>query len=760
MKRLLLLALFVSISSIADLRSDLFLVAQTQAQEKEPIAYIGHGGFFDHDGKQIELTVEFVAKAQDWYRAKLLSNLSASNKEAFGRLEEKLNTAFKVEGQSRLVVRQRMLEWLIGHSEEAKLDHRTVGKLRALEYALAWKLPERPGVKNFKYGEKFIIDPEIENKLKTPEFAPGRIQLFSTTLNLGQAYIDECRDAGVPIPPPVGQMDALGTPGWVSRGFIPQLEQFIIHTPAEVLTFQDGTGMCIALPRYVDDSRDAVKANGVICLGRATSKVCFWDNQMNDRSFEFPAGTLIPIGLGNTEINSAGRYLAGGFELERGSGGICTDCHAGQNPFIIHPNADLGAGLRMGDLNRELDLPTFSDSRYDPLVPASWPQNQLSHSPALVPGVCSGCHRARGRGGAFPHLSTELERSPGFEGYCNTILLNAILNTMPPDDPGSQSSNSDVLEFQRWCRKAVSEGPTNRGDPHLTTVNGVKYDFQAAGEFTSLRNSATGFELQTRQTPVSTTFTPPANTYTGLASCVSLNTAVALRIGHHRITYQPRGDRFTSLRQLQLRIDGSIRSVPARGIELDDGTRITKADSGGALNIAGSDGTHLIIVPNFWEAQGYWYLNVDIVKTAAVEGTMGFIPVDNWLPLAPNGMSFGLAPSSLERRHNLLNVRFADAWRVTRTTSLFDYAPGTTTDNFTDRNWPARPGQPCRAPGGIGRTRKPIKPNVAARLCRDIRDEAVFQDCVFDVTVTGDAGMARAYLRSLRLRQNATSGVP
>ena len=69
MKRLLLLALFVSISSIAYFRSDLFLVAQTQAQEKEPIAYIGHGGFFDHDGKQIELAVDFVAKAQDWYRA-------------------------------------------------------------------------------------------------------------------------------------------------------------------------------------------------------------------------------------------------------------------------------------------------------------------------------------------------------------------------------------------------------------------------------------------------------------------------------------------------------------------------------------------------------------------------------------------------------------------------------------------------------------------------------------------------------------------
>ena len=41
--------------------------APAQAQDTEPIAYIGHGGFFDQNGKQIEPTVEFVEKAQAWY---------------------------------------------------------------------------------------------------------------------------------------------------------------------------------------------------------------------------------------------------------------------------------------------------------------------------------------------------------------------------------------------------------------------------------------------------------------------------------------------------------------------------------------------------------------------------------------------------------------------------------------------------------------------------------------------------------------------
>src|SRR5215472_14247949 len=46
------------------------------------------------------------------------------------------------------------------------------------------------------------------------------------------------------------------------------------------------------------------------------------------------------------------------------------------------------------------------------------------------------------------------------------------------------------------------------GDPHITTVDGIHYDFQGAGEFTALRGK--GLEIQTRQTPIATTFLPGA----------------------------------------------------------------------------------------------------------------------------------------------------------------------------------------------------------------------------------------------------------
>jgi lysyl endopeptidase len=75
------------------------------------------------------------------------------------------------------------------------------------------------------------------------------------------------------------------------------------------------------------------------------------------------------------------------------------------------------------------------------------------------------------------------------------------------------------------------------GDTHITAANGVHYNFQGAGEFVSLRDPG-GDEIQTRQTAVSTTFIGE-DPYDGLTTCVSLNTAVAARVGEHRVTYEP-----------------------------------------------------------------------------------------------------------------------------------------------------------------------------------------------------------------------------
>jgi hypothetical protein len=738
---LLLVACFLSLSNASLLLAD-----------DEPIAYVGHGALFDAKGNEIVPTPEFVAKAQNWYREHLVAQLTPEKKAAFRTFEKRFQEAFQVQGQTQLVVQQRVLEWLAANSAEMKDGGRTMSKLNALKFQLQWKLPPARGKELMEKRELFNLEPEIENKLKLPEFASGGIHVLTATTNTGQAYINECAAAGVPIPPTIGKIDPAGLNGWRTQGFIPATAQFIVRTPAEVRTYHSSSpeGLCIALPRYSDSTKTTVALDGVICLGQVSSKVCFWDNQMRGVGFPFPAVIQVPIGAPDTTINGAGQYQAGGFELNGGSGGVCTDCHAGENPYVIHPQVDLGGGLLMGQLNHPpLNLPTFSVNRYDPLVAAGWPQNALSQSPTLVPAVCSGCHTHGGIGGRFPHLSSDLP------GYCGTILAQAITKTMPPGAPGSQAGNPEVVNLQNWCRTPPSAGPSDRGDPHLTTTNGVNYDFQAAGEFVSIRNSDTRFEVQTRQTAISTTFVPGVNPYTGLGGCVSINTAVAVRVGKHRITYQPGKGETVSKDRMQLRIDGRAVNLPSGGLNLGGGNYIATAAGGSGLNMTLSDSSHLLITPYYWADQGYWYLDVEAVNSTAREGTMGTILGSDWLPLAPDGSSFGQKPVSLADRYVLLNQKFADAWRVTKTTSLFDYAPGTSTDTFTDRAWPAEKSSVCLAPGSTGKPAQTVKLEVAQRLCRVIKDHAAYEDCVFDMVAMGDESVLKAYERTLKLRQDA-----
>jgi hypothetical protein len=590
--------------------------------------------------------------------------------------------------------------------------------------------------------------------------------------------------AGVPIPPSIGIIANATTPGWTIRGVIPPDRQFIFQTSqtgasapsaAEVRTFSDANGVCIALPRYdgvTIGPRSTVLADGVICLSRTTSKVCFWDNQMASRPdpVTFLAGTVVPIGLDP----AGGIYQAGGEELQDLVGGVCTDCHAGENPFVIHPDVVLSTGITMGSL-----VPIrFAPNRYDPIVKASWPQNQLSHNLAYVPGTCSGCHNAAGTGGRLPHLSfpDPPPMPPAtLSGYCGTILRTAVegrpAGTVPPPTPtilatmpkGRPPLVPDTPEYREYadffaqCRTLASAAPSDRGDPHIATAGGQPYDFQAAGEFIALRNTDTGFELQTRQTPVQTSFNPGPDRYIGLASCAALNTAVALRIGKHRISYQP--GKSANAEGMELRIDGKPVTLARRGIDLGPGTLSAVASPGGGFDVRMDDGTHVVVTPEHWVSEGYWYLNVEVTGTPAREGLMGLITASDWLPKAPDGASFGAMPAGLPARHNVLNRRFADAWRVKPATSLFDYAAGTSTASFTDRNWPPKPGTSCVVTSGVpaipGPNQPPlkgVKPAVAQKICAEIEDKAAYRECVFDATVMGDPALGAAYRRTLARR--------
>jgi hypothetical protein len=341
-----------------------------------------------------------------------------------------------------------------------------------------------------------------------------------------------------------------------------------------------------------------------------------------------------------------------------------------------------------------------------------------------------------------------------FGDYSGLAYFQGLAHPAWPDTSNSTGDNPDgTTTFDIYSDRVSGGAAAHEGDPHLTTVNGVHYDFQGAGEFIVLRDYD-GLEIQTRQAPIATTFNPGADPHDGLATCVSLNTAVAAQVGQHRVTYEPNLSGVPDPSGLQLRVDGDLATLGPSGIDFGDGGRIVKTAAPGGLEMDFPDETAMFITPGWWASQSKWYLNVDVSHTPALEGVLGVIPAGGWLPSLPNGTPMGPMPGPLHERYLDLYQKFTDAWRVTNKTSLFDYAPGTSTDTFTLRSWPLEK-PPCILP----RT-KPVPPASLAEAeqgCRRITGKNMHADCVFDVVVSGNPGFAETYLLSQRIQKDSTT---
>lgn len=328
---------------------------------------------------------------------------------------------------------------------------------------------------------------------------------------------------------------------------------------------------------------------------------------------------------------------------------------------------------------------------------------------------------------------------------------------------GPALSKVDIETIRRWIVGPPSR-PSTVGDPHIKTVDGINYDFQSAGEFVLLRDEYV--EIQARQTAVETDVPVGPNPHTGLTSCVSVNSAVAVRVGRHRITYQPNISGRPDPEGLQLRVDGKLMKMNAHGIPLASGGRIMQTIAPGGIQIEGPGGTVIVITPGWWEHYQLWYLNIDVRQIRATQGLMGTIAPGNWLPALPDGTLLGPMPDDLQQRHDVLYGKFGNAWRVNDVTSLFDYAPGTSTKNFIIESWPGgNSDQACTLPPqpGAPQTKPPEKALTlveAEECCSGIIDKDRRSNCVKDVMATGNRGFSKTYLLADQIDRNKYPTAP
>lgn len=349
------------------------------------------------------------------------------------------------------------------------------------------------------------------------------------------------------------------------------------------------------------------------------------------------------------------------------------------------------------------------------------------------------------------------DTNTGTNGANGCFVVTATHPTLPP------------AGCSRKYKIHISSSGGGWGDPHITTVDGVHYDFQSAGEFIALRGD--GLEIQTRQTAVSKQGVSGANAYTGIASCVSIYTAVAARVGAHRVTIQPNLSGEPDPSGMQVRVDGVLRTLGPDGIDLtpcncDDSDetpssgRIVKAADDKGIEIRYVNGTKLVVTPAWWESQQKWYLNINVYDTTASEGIMGRTR-DNWLPALWNGTSVGPKAEDMHERYEQLYETFADSWRVNSPNSeinpsLFDYAPGTSTADFTLDEWPRKNPANCLLEDENEPVAEPVDESVAEEHCRDVEDENNRANCIFDVRETGHTGFADAYVRAEQVTPGAT----
>jgi hypothetical protein len=153
-------------------------------------------------------------------------------------------------------------------------------------------------------------------------------------------------------------------------------------------------------------------------------------------------------------------------------------------------------------------------------------------------------------------------------------------------------------------------------------------------------------------------------------------------------------------------------------------------------------------------------MDVSVSHTQADEGIMGSIPDSTWLPLLPSGATVGPMPQSLQERYVTLYRTFANAWRVTDVTSLFVYAPGTSTATFADEDWPAEK-PPCRLKPQFEIPGVPTPVNIsiekAEQICQGVTMDGLHLDCVFDVATTGDEIFAQGYLLAQDLKLHGSA---
>jgi hypothetical protein len=252
-------------------------------------------------------------------------------------------------------------------------------------------------------------------------------------------------------------------------------------------------------------------------------------------------------------------------------------------------------------------------------------------------------------------------------------------------------------------------------DVHMTTFDGLHYDFQASGEFVLTKSSIPGetFQVQVRMQPWSA------------GSSVSVTTMVGAQVGDDTVTFGLGRDDLVW-------VDGKASSLSATNtvIQLNGGEIIEQSPT--TYQINWNTGESLTVT------DGGSLLSTQVSLglfdfPGTIEGLLG--PDEGQADdfMLPDGTMLSQPLTQAQ-----LYGQFANAWRVTQDDSLLDYGAGQTTATFTDVNFPDDAISLADLPQSA------VAQAAAVVAAAGITDPTLVADAELDYIATGDPSFVAA----------------
>ena len=247
------------------------------------------------------------------------------------------------------------------------------------------------------------------------------------------------------------------------------------------------------------------------------------------------------------------------------------------------------------------------------------------------------------------------------------------------------------------------------GDVHIVTYNGLTYNFQAEGEFTLAKSKLPGnsFDIQMRLEPWST------------GSSVTVIRQVAIQLDSDSVTFD------------------WTRTDPV----WVDGTPSVIGQAQPELTLSG--GTVTEVSPDLFK------VNWNTGETMTVTNAGSYINIIDGVP--PGDLAGGVAGLQGEAEgasndfqlaggtvlpqplsSSTLYGEYANSWRVSQATSLFNYGPGQNTSTFTDTNFPADNVTLADLPASV------VSEAASMATAAGITDPGIAQAAELDYLATGD----------------------